>query len=86
MSHEAGERGVSGEMLSAVSKKKSNEKCKQSDIFMMSNSKFEDRAVARLVHLQARPLEISRLFPSFCSAILGIFALVFGLRSFPDCN
>lgn len=74
-------------MLSAVSKKKPGEQwCKQSDIFMMSNSKFEDRAVARLVHLEARPLEISRLFPSFCSAILVIFALVFGLTSFHDCN
>lgn len=52
------------------------------DIFIMSNNKFEDKAVAWLVHLEVQLSEIPSLFPSF----LTIFGFVLGLTSFLDGN
>lgn len=52
----------------------------------MSNDKFQDRAVAWLVHLEAQPSEIPMLFPSFLSAILTIFGFILGRTYFLDGN
>lgn len=84
ISLETSYRSVSDWVLSAVNKKNPMRKgVTNLDISIVSN-KFEDRAVAGLVHLEAQPSEIPWLFPSFCSAVLSIFAFVLGLTSFFD--
>lgn len=62
----AGYRSVSDCVLSSVNRKNPMKNgVNNLDIFIMSNNKFEDRAVAWLVHLEGQPSEIPRLFPSF---------------------
>lgn len=87
ISLEAGYRSVSDWVLSALNKKNPmKDGVNNLYIFIVSNNKFEDRAVAGLVHLEAQPSEIPRLFLSFCFDILRIFAFVLGLTSFLDCS
>lgn len=44
--------------------------------FIRSNEKFEDRAIEGSVNLKTQQSKIPRLFSSFCSTILSIFATV----------